>query len=110
MQLIVLRPGGSCARWSAGSLVLAALLLLLLASMAVVGAFLLGQDQREVIRVPVHMGVGADRIDAAEGEAARAGMQYLTGRVVQLERQLARLEGGIRSVSDVLDVDYVALV
>ncbi|MBS3800856.1 MAG: M23 family metallopeptidase [Thioalkalivibrio sp.] len=109
MQLIVLRPGRSCARWSAGSVVLVALLLLVLVSTAVVVAFLLGKDQREVIRVPLHMGLDADRIDAAEGEAAWAGMEYLTGRMMQLERQLARLEGGIRSITDALDLDKGAL-
>ncbi|WP_018873059.1 M23 family metallopeptidase [Thioalkalivibrio sp. ALJ16] len=109
MQLIVLRPDGLCARFPLWGVGLAAALTLLLVAAAVVAAYLAGQQQREIIKVPVATTLDPAVLENADREAAREGMNQLVERVVTLERQLARVDLRIRSVGDSLGLNVADL-
>ncbi|WP_018864702.1 MULTISPECIES: M23 family metallopeptidase [Thioalkalivibrio] len=110
MQLIVLRPDGLCTRLPLrATLILAATLLALMVA-AVAGAYWVGQQQREVVQVPVVPGSDQAVIEAAEREVAHEGLKHLAERVVTLERQLARVDLRMRSVGETLDLDLSELV
>ncbi|WP_024327877.1 M23 family metallopeptidase [Thioalkalivibrio sp. AKL19] len=109
MQLIVLRPDGLCARLPLWAMALAGSALVLLIAAAVVMAYLAGQSQREVVRIPVTTTLDPVAVEAAEREAAQEGLNHLVERVVALERQLSRVDLRIRSVGDSLGLDVADL-
>ncbi|MFO7954032.1 M23 family metallopeptidase [Thioalkalivibrio sp.] len=109
MQLIVLRPDGLCARLPLWAMGLAASALVLLMAVAVVMAYLAGQSQREVVRIPVTRTLDPVAVEAAEREAAQEGLNHLVERVVALERRLSRVDLRIRSVGDSLGLDVADL-
>ncbi|WP_019626870.1 M23 family metallopeptidase [Thioalkalivibrio sp. ALJT] len=109
MQLIVLRQDGRCARvpfWGVG---LMAVLAALLAASVVMAAYMAGQQQREIVKIPVGGTLDGPFLETVDREAARAGLSQLTQRVVTLERKLARVDLRIRSVGDNLGVDVADL-
>lgn len=109
MQLILLRPDGLCARLPLWGVALAGALLVLLLMAVVVTAYLSGQSQREVVRIPVTNTLNPVVVETAERDAAREGLNHLVERVVELERQLTRVDLRLRSVGDSLGLDVATL-
>ncbi|WP_026332058.1 M23 family metallopeptidase [Thioalkalivibrio sp. ALE16] len=109
MQLIVLRPDGLCARLPLWAMAVSGGVLVLLMAAAVVAAYLVGQSQREVVRIPVTNTLDPVAVETVEREAAREGLNHLVERVVALERQLSRVDLRIRSVGDSLGLDVADL-
>lgn len=110
MQLIVLRPDGLCTRLPFRITLVLSVTLLALVVAAVAAAYWVGQQQREVIKVPVVPGSDQAVIEAAEREVAHEGLKHLAERVVVLERQLARVDLRMRSVGESLDLDLSELM
>lgn len=110
MQLIVLRPDGLCTRLPFRAALILVVTLLALMVGAIAGAYWAGQQQREVIQVPVVPGSDQAVIEAAELEVAHEGLKQLAERVVALERQIARADLRMRSVGETLELDLSEVV
>ncbi|WP_024328175.1 M23 family metallopeptidase [Thioalkalivibrio sp. ALR17-21] len=106
MDLMLLRAGGVCTRiplW----LVVPVLLGVLAA--VVTAGYQLGQQQRDVVEIPVLPTVGSPDLELAERELAREGVESLASRLVELENRQARLDLRMSGLGDALDLDPEAL-
>lgn len=108
MDLMLLRAGGVCTRIPLWLVVPVSLALLIALA---TGGYHLGQQQRDVVEIPVLPTVGSPDLDLdhAERELAREGVASLASRLVELEHRQARLDLRMSGLGDALDLDPEAL-